>query len=104
LLGQAIAASAGSQLYVITMTGHEWSAARLLIGSAAFSAAASIVLIGLIGPTGAAIATAASLVLWNATMARFLRRRLGILPGVLALLKCPIEEGSTRGRAERARS
>ena len=58
----------------MTITGHERSAAALLLGSAGFSAAASIALIGPIGPTGAAIATAASLVPWNATMARFLWR------------------------------
>jgi len=89
LLGQTLAAGAGSQLYVMTMTGHERSAAALLLVSAAVNAVASAILISLFGLTGAAIATSASLIIWNAAMALFLWRRLQLFPGVLSMLRSP---------------
>jgi O-antigen/teichoic acid export membrane protein len=90
LLGQTLAAGAGSQLYVMTMTGHERSAAALLISSAGINAVASAMLISVFGLTGAAIATSASLIIWNTAMALFLWRRLQILPGLLAMLRLPV--------------
>jgi O-antigen/teichoic acid export membrane protein len=84
IISQVMAASAGSQLYVMTMTGHERSAAVLLVSCAIVNAGASVLLINMFGLTGAAIGTAVSLVVWNVAMALFLRRRLNLLPGVLA--------------------
>ena len=84
LVGQVLVAGAGSQLYVMTMTGHERSAAALLVCSAIANGGATFVLIPHFGLTGAAIATAAILVIWNVAMAIFLRRRLGLLPGAFA--------------------
>jgi len=84
LVGQVIVAGTGSQLFVMTMTGCERGAAKLLVSSAAANAAASVALISLFGLTGAAIASAASLMMWNLAMALFLWRRLSLLPGVLA--------------------
>lgn len=84
LVSQVMAASAGSQLYIMTMTGHERRAAVLLARCAVVNAGASAVLIGMFGLTGAAIGTAMSLIVWNVAMAVFLWRRLNLLPGVLA--------------------
>jgi len=100
---QAMAASAGSQLYVMTMTGHERSAAVLLVSCAMVNAAASAVLIGTFGLAGAAIGTAVSLVVWNVAMALFLWRRLNLLPGVLAIFRVPLqkEHSVIAGREER---
>jgi O-antigen/teichoic acid export membrane protein len=92
LISQVMAASAGSQLYVMTMTGHERSAAVLLVSCAIGNAAASAVLIGLFGLGGAAIGTAVSLVVWNVAMALFLWRRLNLVPGVLAIFRIPLEK------------
>ena len=92
LISQAMAASAGSQLYVMTMTGHERSAAVLLVSCAMVNAAASAVLIGAFGLAGAAIGTAVSLVVWNVAMALFLWRRLNLLPGVLAIFRVPLQK------------
>jgi O-antigen/teichoic acid export membrane protein len=103
LISQAMAASAGSQLYVMTMTGHERSAAVLLVSCAMVNAAASAVLIGTFGLAGAAIGTAVSLVVWNVAMALFLWRRLNLLPGVLAIFRIPLqkEHSVIAGREER---
>ena len=87
LVGQLIVASAGSQLYVMTMTGHERSAAALLVACAAANAVASAVLINLFGLTGAAIATTATLIVWNVAMALFIWRRLHLLPGVFPMFR-----------------
>ncbi len=100
LISQVMAASAGSQLYVMTMTGHERGAAVLLVCCAMVNAGASAVLVGMFGLTGAAIGTAVSLVIWNVVMALFLWRRLNLLPGVLAIFRIPLdkEPGVITGR------
>jgi O-antigen/teichoic acid export membrane protein len=92
LISQVMAASAGSQLYVMTMTGHERRAAVLLVCCAMINAGASSVLVGMFGLIGAAIGTAVSLVAWNAAMALFLWRGLQLLPGVLAIFRISLEE------------
>ncbi|MBV9974594.1 MAG: oligosaccharide flippase family protein [Hyphomicrobiales bacterium] len=85
LIGQVFAASVGSQLHVMNMTGHERSAAILLITSTVVNALVSVVMIHQFGLAGAAIATTLTLILWNAGMAIFIWRRLELLPGVLGL-------------------
>lgn len=97
LVSQVLAASAGSQLYVMTMTGHERSAAALLVCCAFANAVASVVLIVMFGLAGAAVGTAVCLVIWNVAMAFFLWRRLGLLPGVLARLRLPLKRGQVSG-------
>jgi O-antigen/teichoic acid export membrane protein len=89
LISQVIAASTGSQLSVMTMTGHERSAAVLLVSCAMINGGVSAMFIGMFGLTGAAIGTAVSLVVWNVAMALFLWRCLKLLPGVLAILRIP---------------
>jgi O-antigen/teichoic acid export membrane protein len=83
LVGQVIAASGGSQLHVLLMTGHERSAAALLIVSSAVNAILGLGLISPMGLTGAAIATATTLIGWNMAMAFFVWRQLDLVPGVL---------------------
>jgi O-antigen/teichoic acid export membrane protein len=92
LISQVMAASAGSQLYVMTMTGHERGAAVLLVSCTIVNAGASAVLISMNGLTGAAIGTAVSLVIWNVAMALFLWRRLSVLPGVLPMFRIPLKK------------
>jgi O-antigen/teichoic acid export membrane protein len=84
LLGQAVISSAGSQLHVMTMTGHERSGFKLLVACAGINVVGCTVLISLLGITGAAISTTAALVAWNVAMAVFIWRRLRFLPGLLA--------------------
>jgi len=92
LVGQVIAASYGSLLSVMTMTEHERGAAALLILSATINVVASVVLISMLGLTGAAIATTIALIVWNVAMAFFISRNLRLVPGVLGMF------GSTRRR------
>lgn len=85
LLGQVLASTAGSQLFIMTMTGHERAAAAILTVTAAGNALLGFGLIRVLGLEGAAIAASVSLVAWNVAMAVFIRRRFGLQPGVLAV-------------------
>lgn len=87
LLGQLLAAGAGSQLLLMAMTGNEAGAARMLVISALFHGLLCAGLVVPLGLTGAAIATAAALAVWNILMAIEIWRKLQILPGALGLLR-----------------
>jgi len=84
LAGHMMTAAAGSQLHVMTMTGHEPNAAVLLVASALGNLVVSSGLIGLFGVNGAAIGTTATLIVWNLAMAVFLWRRLALPPNMLS--------------------
>ncbi len=90
LLGQVIAAGAGSQLLLLTMTGHERSAAMLMLLNAVVNVVLCAVLIHFFGLTGAAIGATVTLVLWNAAMALLIRRLLHVLPSALAVFRFPL--------------
>lgn len=92
LLGQVVAAAAGPQLFVLTMTGNERPGAVLLVASVVFNALAAVILIRAFGLEGAAIATTATLLIWNLGMGAFVLRRLALVPGVFGL-------GARRARA-----
>lgn len=95
LLGQVTAAAFGSLLLIMTMTEHERGAAVLLILSAAINILASVAFIYWLGLTGAAIASAAALIIWHIAMAFFIFRYLRLLPGVLGLLVSTRREEAT---------
>ncbi len=86
LLGQVIAAGSGSQLFIMTMTGNERSAATLIVLSATINTAATLLFVGGFGPAGAAVANSAVLILWNVGMALFILAKLRIVPTALAAL------------------
>jgi O-antigen/teichoic acid export membrane protein len=84
LIGQVIAAAAGSQLHLMIMHGWKRSAAVLLVSSVAANAVVGAALVSPFGPTGAAVAATAALIGWNAAMGLSIRRHLRLFPGVLA--------------------
>lgn len=81
--GQILAAVTGPQMNLLTMMGHEWAAATMLIFGAIINIAACAVGIALFGAIGAAVATAAANVAWNAAMGVYLYKRVNMLPGLL---------------------
>lgn len=87
LMGQLFAAAGGSQLSVLAMTGNEAGAARILVLSALAHALMCAALVSLWGLIGAAIATAAALVVWNVLMALDIRRKLRLWPGVVGVFR-----------------
>lgn len=84
LIGQVFVAGFGSQLYLLTMTGHERSAAALLACGVALNMALGAVLIGSFGPTGAAVAAATAMITLNAALAFSVWKNLRFLPGIFA--------------------
>ena len=82
IVGQILAAATGPQLNLLTMTGHEWGAAVILMVGAIINIAACAVGIALFGAMGAAVATAMTNVAYNAAMAAYLYKRVNMLPGL----------------------
>jgi O-antigen/teichoic acid export membrane protein len=84
LIGQAVNALAGSVGFLMIMTGQQSEAAKIVGISAVCNIALNATLIPLFGLSGAAIATAATTVMWNVAMLRHVYRKLGINPTVFA--------------------
>ncbi len=84
LAGQVAVAGAGSQLFLLTMTGHERSAALLMLVMTAVNAAAAAAFVHLFGLTGAAVAATVTLLVWNLAMAVLIWRYLRLIPGIIA--------------------
>ncbi len=83
--GQTVNCLAGSVGGLLTLTGHQSHAARILGGSAAANITLNALLIPAFGTRGAAIATAASTVSWNAAMLAVALRKLRLNPTILPL-------------------
>ena len=84
VLGQLVAAAAGSQLHLLNMTGHERCACTLLVLSAAGNGAIGAAFVAQFGLAGAALATTMAVIGWNAAMGFWIWRYLHLLPGVLS--------------------
>ena len=86
LLGQLVVAGAGSQLHVLTMTGHERGAAWVMAAGASANLVLGAGFVLAFGLTGAAIAGTLVPVLTNAGLALLVWYRLRLLPGPVSLL------------------
>lgn len=76
-VGQFINASVGSVGLLLNMTGHERDTVWVMGGTALLNIVLNAVLIPHFGMTGAAVATAVSMVAWNLAMTARVKRRLG---------------------------
>ncbi len=85
VVSQVIAASAGSQIFLMTMTGQEQSAAIVVVCAALGNILLTVPLVHLWGTPGAALANAITLLGWNIAMAGVIYKKLGIIPGILAI-------------------
>ena len=77
-LSQLVNALAGPVGLLMTMTGNQKEAARVIGSSALMNIVLNLALIPWLGIIGAAIATTISMVAWNVTLVVLVRRRLGI--------------------------
>ena len=77
-IGQLANAGIGSVAYLLIMTGHGREAATGIGVGAIVELLLSLLLIPRWGASGAAVATAISLITWNVVLAVFLWRRTGI--------------------------
>jgi len=85
--GYLLAAVCGPQQNLLMMTGNEWMAASTMMLGAIVNLIGCSVGIAFAGVTGAAIGVALALVAWSAVMALYIKRRLGITPGLIGLLQ-----------------
>lgn len=77
-VGQIVNSAFGSVGFLLNMTGHEAVTARILWQTALLNIVLNLCFIPPLGMSGAAIATAVSLALWNLLLYRQVRRKLGI--------------------------
>jgi O-antigen/teichoic acid export membrane protein len=82
VLGQLVNVAAGSVGVLMTMTGHEKRVAATVSASAGCNVVMNLVLIPRFGIEGAAVATAISLVLWNAVTLHWVIKHLRINPTI----------------------
>lgn len=78
LVGQMVNSAAGSVGYLLNMTGHERDTAMGMGVAVVLNLMLNLALVPLLGIMGAAIATAASMALWNALLWWRVWQRLGI--------------------------
>jgi len=64
--------------FLLTMTGHEWEASRVIVGTALLNLALVFALTPLLGAAGAALATAIAGMVKLALLWRYARRFVGI--------------------------
>ena len=83
VIGQLFAAATGPQQNLLTMTGHERAAAMIMVIGAIANIAACAIGITYFGAIGAAVATAATNVVWNAAMAVYIYKRVNMTAGLL---------------------
>jgi len=81
--GMLVNASMGPVEYLLNMTGHQWDAAKAALVSVLLNVVLGLVLIPIWDIEGAAIATAAGIVLWKAILAGWVLKRLAIHPTAL---------------------
>ena len=92
LVGATFGAISG---YLLTMTGHEWEASRVIVGTALLNLALTFMLTPTFGIVGAALATAAA----GLTRQELLRRRVRRYVGVSVLPYFPPTEERMAGGA-----
>ena len=78
VIGQVLNAAAGPVGYLLILTGHERVCASVYGWSAVLNVGLNLMLIPPLGSTGAALATASTMALWNVWLSVLVLRRLGI--------------------------
>lgn len=84
--GQIVNALAGPVGYLMSMTGHQEKAAKMVALSAGLNLLLNVILIPSFGMIGAAVATAMSTATWNILMLRFVRMELVLDSSAISLL------------------
>ena len=103
VIGQLLAAAAGPQQSLLMMTGHERSAAAIMLVFAAVTVAGCTIAAVEYGATGAAFVTSSALIAWNLTMAVHIKRKLGMEPGLMLALSRYLARGTVDRTGARAK-
>ncbi|NLJ07233.1 MAG: flippase [Sphingobacteriales bacterium] len=75
--GQLFNTFAGSTMYILNMTGREKAGRNILFAGTIINIALNLILIPVMGISGAAVATACSTVLWNILAVVYIKRHFG---------------------------
>ncbi|MGH7006216.1 MAG: polysaccharide biosynthesis C-terminal domain-containing protein, partial [Alphaproteobacteria bacterium] len=86
-VGQLVNVSMGSVASLLNMTGHERDTTRIIFVGATLNVVLNVSLTPIWGMTGAAIATASGLIIWNLIMRHQVRKRTGIEPSPIFRLR-----------------
>jgi O-antigen/teichoic acid export membrane protein len=78
LVGQLINSGTGSVGVLLNMSGHEQHVARVTVIAALLNVALNLALIPFLGINGSAVATSASLIIWNILLWWAVRKKLGL--------------------------
>jgi len=84
LIGQVISMLSGAVGFLMTMTGHQRQAARILSFGTVFNITLNLFLVPIFGIVGAAISTATTTALLNFLMLSFVWRRLNFNPTIFS--------------------
>ena len=82
IAGQVLVAAMGPQQSLLTMTGRERVAAALMVLGVLINVLGCVIGIALYGAIGAAVATAATNVIWNGAMAIYISKRVNMSAGL----------------------
>jgi O-antigen/teichoic acid export membrane protein len=82
IAGQIVAAAMGPQQSLLTMTGRERVAAGLMVLGVIINVFGCAIGIALYGAMGAAVATAATNLIWNGAMAIYISKRVNMSAGL----------------------
>ncbi len=85
VIGQFVNSLTGSVGFLMTMTGRQKAAAKILGSVAIINVFLNLMLIPEYGMEGAAYATAASMMLWNVLMVWVVRKKVGVYPTVFSV-------------------
>lgn len=83
IFGQVVHAAVGPVLGLLSMTGHQKLCAKVFAVSAAVNVILNAILIPVAGISGAAIATATSVAIWNIWLLIAVMRKLDLYPSLL---------------------
>ena len=83
ITGQLVNVGSGSVGYLMTMTGHQNLAARVMLITALTNATLNWIGIHFLGIVGAALATAFSMGLWNVWLYILVVKQIGVFPSIL---------------------
>jgi O-antigen/teichoic acid export membrane protein len=95
ILGQAFNALCGSVGIILAMTGHQLQAARILVVTVVLKIILNLTLIPMFQATGAAMATAVTMVAWNVCLYIVVRKNLGLEPTIWSYVRGKVQRSST---------
>jgi O-antigen/teichoic acid export membrane protein len=87
IIGQIVNVGAGCVGYIMQVTGHNYQCVYVYCCCTAINLVLCAILIPLLGIMGGAIATSATMILWNVWLHHLVVKNIGVRPSILALIQ-----------------